>query len=64
MSEHDLRQVLRQAIAEALEDRRHLLHDVLAEVLEDFALSRAVREGLETQQVKRKEVFEALDDTP
>lgn len=60
LSEDALRQMLREAVAGALEDRRDLLHDVLAEVLEDVALSAAVRQGRATDRVDRADVFAAL----
>ena len=64
ISEDALRQLLRQAVADALDDRRDLLHDVVAEVMEDVALAEAVRQGRETERVSRADVFAALDDTP
>ena len=63
ISEDALRQLLRQAVADALDDRRDLLHDVVAEVMEDVALAEAVRQGRETERVSRADVFAALDDT-
>ena len=63
ISEDALRQMLRQAVAEALDDRRDLLHDVVAEVIEDVALTEAVRQGRETERASRAEVFAALDGT-
>ena len=53
--------MLRQAVADALDDRRDLLHDVVAEVIEDVALAEAVRQGRETERATRAEVFAALD---
>lgn len=63
ISEDALRQMLRQAVADPLDDRRDLLHDVVAEVIEDVALSEAVRQGRETERGSRAEVFAALDGT-
>ena len=62
LSEDALRQMLKEAVAEALDDRRDLLHDVLVEVLEDIGLSEAVRQGRETGRVDRDAVFAALDE--
>lgn len=53
ISEEALRQMLKQA----LDERCDLLHDVIAEVLEDFALAEAIREGQQTERVTRDEVF-------
>ncbi len=51
-----LKQVLKEALAETLQEQRELLHDVFAEVLEDFALAEAMREGQKTKPARRDEV--------
>jgi hypothetical protein len=43
-----------------LQEQRELFHEVFSEVLEDFALSEAIREGLETKSATRDEVFRTL----
>jgi hypothetical protein len=40
---------------------RGLLHEVFAEVLEDFAFAEGIREGSQTELVERDEVFEVLE---
>ncbi|MCI0640734.1 MAG: hypothetical protein L0Y70_16800 [Gemmataceae bacterium] len=45
---------------ETLHEQRDLLHDVFAEVLEDFALAEAIREGRSTKAATRSEVFRVL----
>lgn len=55
-----LKQVLKEALAETLREQRDLFHEVFAEVLEDFALSKAIREGQKTKIVSRDEVFRTL----
>ena len=62
VSEDTLGQILRPAVADALDDRRDLLHEVLAEVLEDITLAEAIRDGRETDRVEREAVFAALDE--
>ena len=56
------KETLKEALAETLHEQRGLLHDVFAEVLEDFALAEAIREGSQTDLAGRKEVFDALED--
>jgi len=51
-----LKQVFKEALAETLHEQRELLHDVFAEVLEDFALAEAIREGQKTSPATRDEV--------
>lgn len=57
-----LKQALKEALAETLHEQRGLLHEVFAEVLEDFALAEAIREGQQTEKVDRSEVFDVLED--
>ncbi|MCA1687238.1 MAG: hypothetical protein LC714_01255 [Actinobacteria bacterium] len=57
----ELKQALKEALTETLHEQRELLHEVFAEVLEDFALAEAIREGRQTERVERDEVFDILD---
>ncbi len=59
-----IKQALKEAFAETLHEQRELLHEVFAEVLEDFALTEAVQEGRQTQLVERAEAFGALEGRP
>ena len=56
-----VKELFKEALSETLEERRDLLRDILSEVFEDFVLSEAVREGLETESATREEVFSILD---
>ncbi len=56
-----LKGALKEAPVEALHEQRSLFHEVFAEVLEDFALAEAIREGQQTKQVSREEVFRQLE---
>lgn len=55
-----LKRALKEAIAETLQEQRDLLHEVFAEVLEDFALVEAIREGQKSKMSSRDEVFDIL----
>ena len=55
-----LKRTLKEALAETLHEQRELLHEVFAEVLEDFALAEAIREGRRTKPASRAEVFSLL----
>ena len=57
----ELKRLLKSAIAEALEDRRDWVRDIVEEALEDIALQRAIDEGLESPKVSREEVFAYLN---
>lgn len=56
-----MKQALKEALTETLHEQRGLLHEVFAEVLEDFALAEAIREGRQTERVERNEVFDVLE---
>jgi signal transduction histidine kinase len=56
-----MKQLFKEALSEALEERRDLLHEVFAEVLEDFALAEAIREGQQSELATRDEVFSILE---
>ena len=56
-----MKQALKEALTETLHEQRQLLHEVFAEVLEDFALVETIREGRQTERVERDEVFDVLE---
>lgn len=61
LNETQLKDALKAALVEVLEERADLLRDVLAEVMEDIALIRAIQEGEASERVSRDEVFRLLD---
>ena len=61
VSQTELKDMVKAAMAEALVEQRALLREIVEEVIEDIALSRAIDEGDKTSLVSRDEVFGALD---
>ncbi len=59
-NERAIKQAVKEALAETLQEQRGLLREVFAEVLEDFALAEAVREGRKTAVVSRDAVLRTL----
>lgn len=57
-----MKQALKEVFAETLHEQREFLHEVFADVLEDFALTEAIHEGRQTELVERAMVFEVLED--
>jgi hypothetical protein len=55
-----LKRLLKSAVVEALEERPDLVGEAVADAVEDIALARAIREGIETETVERAEVFKTL----
>lgn len=61
IDEAKLKEALKSAIVEILEERKDLVREVLEEALEDIALARAMEEGEQSELVTRDEVFKALE---
>ena len=55
------KQLLKEALAETLDEKRELLYEVFTEVLEDLAFAEAIRDGQETEEVSRDEIFDVLE---
>ena len=56
-----LKDIIKAALIEVLEERQDLLHDAIEQALEDIALARATEEGERTELVERDEVFAILE---
>jgi hypothetical protein len=56
-----LRDLLKQAILELVQERRDVLQDILVEALEDLALARAIEEGESTEVVSKAEILQILE---
>jgi hypothetical protein len=55
-----LKEVFKQAIIEALEEKKDLFHDLLVEAMEDLGMIRAIQQGEESETASRDEVFSLL----
>lgn len=62
IEEGKLKDLIKIALIEVLESRRDLVQDAVEEAMEDFAFSRAIDEGLNSETATREEVFAVLDD--
>ena len=60
MSQISLKQILKESLVETLQKQRGLLEDVVIEVLEDFALTQAIREGQTTKHSTHADDFRIL----
>jgi hypothetical protein len=58
-----LKEALKQALVEVLEERPELFSSIFAEALEDIALARAIRAGEASGNVSRAEVMKTLERT-
>jgi hypothetical protein len=61
IDEAKLKELLKSAVVEVLEERREFVKDIVEEAMEEIAMTRAIEEGLATKASSREEVFELLD---
>ena len=57
-----LKELLKAALVEVLEERRDLLRDLIEEALEDIALANAIEEGGRTELISRDQVLKLFGD--
>jgi len=62
IDEKKLRSIVKSAMADAFEENRELMQDIVHEAIEDLALARAIEQGLKTKSATRKKVFSILED--
>jgi len=60
MDSAELKELLKTAMVEVLEEKRELVRDAVADAIEDIGLIRAIEEGVRSEAVSREEVFAVL----
>ena len=60
-TEADLKRVFKDALIEALEEKKDLFNDLFREISEDIALAKAIEEGENSTEVSRSAVFDLLE---
>lgn len=60
-SDEKLKEIFKSAIIEVLQERQELVREVLGDIIEDIAFSKAIAEGEQTPRVSRESVFEVLE---
>lgn len=61
INQTQLKELLKAAIVEVLEERSDLISDLIEGAFEDVALAHAIEEGKNTDTVSRDEVFKLLE---
>ncbi len=61
INENILKQAVKSAILEMLDEKRSIFQDIIVEALEDIALSHAIDEGRDSETTSRQEIFNILD---
>ena len=59
-----LKELFKQAIIEAMEEKKDVVHDLLVEAMEDVAMIHAIQNGEETDPISRDEIFNILEGNP
>ena len=57
IAEDRLKEVLKAAVVEVLEERGDLVREIVEEAMEDLALARAIHEGEGSEVVSRDQIF-------
>ncbi len=57
-----IKQLMKEALVEALQEQKGVFHDLIVEAIEDIALTNAIRQGANTESVGRSEIFDILKD--
>ncbi|MGG6270377.1 hypothetical protein ACQ4M3_35555 [Leptolyngbya sp. AN03gr2] len=60
LDSNQLKAVLKSAIVELLQENRQEISDLLAEIIEDIAMERAIKESETTKPVSREAIFRLL----
>lgn len=55
-----LKNLMKQAIIEVIEEKKEAVHDILVEAMEDVAMIRAIRDGEDSGLAGRDEIFGIL----
>jgi hypothetical protein len=60
IDESRFKELMKQALVEALEDRKEMIYDMLSEVIEDIGLAHAIKKGEATESVGKQEILDIL----
>jgi hypothetical protein len=58
--EAKLKELVKAAVVEALEERDDLVREAVAEAVEDLGMHRAIQQGSRSKRVSRDQVFRIL----
>ena len=57
IDDRKIKDLFKQAIVEAIEEKKEVVHDLLVEVMEDIAMVRAIQDGEDSGPVSRDDIF-------
>jgi hypothetical protein len=60
LDEDKIKQIFKIALTEVIQEQKEVFSDLLAEIIEDIALEKAIKEGENTETVSREAIFKIL----
>ncbi|MBE9215707.1 hypothetical protein IQ247_24085 [Plectonema cf. radiosum LEGE 06105] len=60
LDEDKIKQIFKIALTEVIQEQKEVFSDLLAEIIEDIALEKAIKEGEDTELVSREAIFNIL----
>jgi hypothetical protein len=62
LKEQELKQLLEEIIFKLFTEKREFLKEILTEVIEDIALSKAIEEGRKNEFVSKDEIMDIIEN--
>jgi hypothetical protein len=62
VNQNELKELLKAAVSEVLDERREFVKEIVEEAIEDIGLGRAIDEGMNGEMASREDVFAVLED--
>ncbi|MEM9924826.1 MAG: hypothetical protein AAF915_13905 [Cyanobacteria bacterium P01_D01_bin.50] len=59
-----IKQIFKTVLVEVIQENKEVFSDLFAEVIEDIALAKAIKEGENTETVSREAIFNILRNKP
>jgi hypothetical protein len=60
LNEDKIKQLFKTALMEVIQEQKEVFSDLFAEIIEDIALEKAIKEGENTEPVSREAIFKIL----
>ena len=57
LDEDKIKQIFKTALVEVIRENQEVFSDLFAEIIEDIALEKAIKEGENTEPVSRETIF-------
>jgi len=61
IDDRKIKDLFKQAIIEAIEEKKEVVYDLLFEVMEDIAMVRAIQDGEDSGPASRDDIFQIIE---